>query len=207
MSFFPSPNTDGRSELACLARHPAVLDQVSFARSEFDQLDKYKLRREACRKQGSLCVYCERKIVEGRPVPRIDRWRLPSLNPGLALRWRNLCLPCPSDETCDSAKGNRPLRRNADDDDMPWPVDFPCEDVVAFTSRGEIRVRSDVAMPEATCRAFERAIEEPADGGQVRPGIVNLNNSMPVKSRAAFVTGERVLMETATANEREECAA
>ena len=41
-------------------------------------------------------------------------------------------------------------------------------------------------MPEATRRAFERAIEEPADGGQVRPGIVNLNNSMPVKSRAAM---------------------
>ena len=115
MSFFPAPNTDGRSEHACLARHPAVLDQVSFARSEFDQLNKYKLRREMCREQGSLCVHCERKIVEGRPVPRIDHRRLLSLNPRRALRWRNLCLPCPSDETCDSAAGNRRLRRNADE--------------------------------------------------------------------------------------------
>lgn len=115
MSFFPSPNADGRSKRGGLARLPAVLDQVSFARSEFDQLDKQELRREICREQGSLCVHCERKIIEGRPVLRIDRWRPLCLNPGLALRGRNLCLSCPSDETRASAKGNRRHRRNADE--------------------------------------------------------------------------------------------
>ena len=43
-------------------------DPVSFARSEFDQLAKYKLRREMYREQGSLCVYCEQEITEGFPI-------------------------------------------------------------------------------------------------------------------------------------------
>ena len=54
--------------LNSLDRLSADRDPVSFARSEFDQLAKYKLRREMYREQGSLCVYCEQEITEGFPI-------------------------------------------------------------------------------------------------------------------------------------------
>ena len=136
--------------LMSLNRLSAGRDPVSFARSEFDnRLKKSKLRREMYREQGSLCVYCERKIAEKLPVPRIDHWCPLSCNPELAFHWQNLYLSCPLVETCDSAKGNRRLRWDNADDDLPWPSEFPYEDVVGFTSRGEIYVRLDAELSEA----------------------------------------------------------
>lgn len=193
--------------LNSLDRLSADRDPVSFARSEFDQLAKYKLRRKMHREQGSLCVYCEQEITEGFPIPRIEHWCPLSCNPKLALHWKNLYLSCPSPDTCDSAKGNRRLRWGDADDDMPWPAEFPYEDVVGFTSRGKIYVRSDVVLEESMRRALELAIEKRTDGARVRPSIVNLNHSMLVKARAAAVISEHMLMEAATADERDERAA
>ena len=51
----------------------------------------------------------------------------------------NLYLSCASLETCDAAKDDHPFRW--DDADMPRPVDFRYEDVVGFTSRGEVYIR------------------------------------------------------------------
>ena len=62
------------------------------------------------REQRSLCIYCERRVAEGYPPPRIDHWYPLIRDPGLALRWDNLYLPCPSSETCDSAKRDHPFR-------------------------------------------------------------------------------------------------
>ena len=198
---------------AYLAALPGAPNRVSFARSEFDRLDKRKLRREMYREQRSLCIYCEREIAEGSPMARIDHWRPLSCDPGLALHWQNLYLSCPSSETCDSVKGDRPLRWDDADPDMPWPVDFRYEDVVGFTSRGEIYVRSDVELPAATRRALELAIADRIDGAQVRSSLVNLNHPKLVKARAAVVASERKRMEkdfenrTAPRGEREERAA
>lgn len=179
-------------------------DPVSFARTEFNELAKHKLRREMYREQGSLCVYCERKIAEEYPPPPIEHWCPLSCNPRLALHWKNLYLSCRSSETCDSAKGSRRLRWGDADDDMPWPANFPYQNFVGFTSYGEIYVRSDVAMPEATRRALELAIEKRTDGDRVRPSIVNLNHSTLVTARRAVVNNERMLMGNATAEKREE---
>lgn len=206
----PAPTSFGDAEnayLESLDRLSPARDPVSFARSEFDQLAKYKLRREMYREQGSLCVYCERKIAEGRPVPSIEHWCPLSCNPRLALHWKNLYLSCPSPDTCDSAKGNRRLRWDDADDDMPWPANFRYEDFLGFTSRGVIYVRSDVVLEESMRRALELAIKKCPDGNRVRPSIVNLNHSMLVKARAAAVAEERMLMEAGTTGAREERAA
>lgn len=71
---------------------PAHANRVSFARTEFDRLDKGKLRAVMYREQGSLCIYCERQIDEGSPAPRIEHWRPLSDRPEEALHWRNLYL-------------------------------------------------------------------------------------------------------------------
>ena len=207
-----APASLREAENAYLTALRGVPNQASFARSEFDRLDKRKLRREMYREQGSLCIYCEREVAEGSTMPRIDHWHPLSLDPGLALRWTNLYLSCPSPKTCDSAKGDRPFRWDDADPCMPWPVDFRYEDAVGFTSRGEIYVRSDVELPDATRRALELAVADRFDGARVRRSIVNLNDPGLVKARAAVVASERTHMEknfknrTATRDEREERA-
>ena len=97
---------------------------------------------------------------------------------------------------------------------MPWPVDLRYEDVVGFTTRGEIYVRSDVPLSEAIRQALEFAIADRADDGdRVLRGIVNLNDPALVKARVAAIRGERRRMERdfrnriATRDEREERAA
>ena len=200
------------AEDAYLAELPRVRNQTSFARGEYSRLEKQKLRVVMYREQRSLCIYCEREIGEGYPPPRIDHWRPLSVEPGFALHWKNLYLSCPSPETCDSAKGNRPFRWDAADPHMPWPVDRQYEDVVGFTSRGDIYVRSDVALSDATRRALGLAIADYIDGARVRRSIVNLNHPALVAARAAAVDGERRRMErdfrnrTATRDQRDELA-
>ena len=198
------------AEHAYLAAVPQARDQVSLARSEFDRLAKQKLRVVMYREQRSLCVYCERRISEDYPTPRIDHWRPLSLDLALALHWDNLYLSCPSPETCDSAKGDHPFRW--DDAHMPWPVNFRYENVVGFTSRGEIYVRSDGTLPEFVRRVIELAIAGRPNDARDRRGIVNLNHPALVAARAAAVDGERTRMakdfenRTATRVEREERA-
>ena len=202
----------GQAENAYLGALPNAQDQVSFARSAFDGLDKQKLRTEMYREQRSLCVYCERQIAEGFPPPRIDHWRPLSIEPALALGWKNLYLSCTTPDTCDSAKGDRALRWDDTDPHLPWPVNIRYEDVVGFSSRGEVYVRSDVALAGATRRALDLAIADRPDGAGVRRGIVNLNHPALVKARRAAVRGERKRLErefknrTATREEREERA-
>lgn len=200
------------AENAYLQALPGVSHRGSFARSEYNRLDKQKLRRELYREQRSLCIYCERQIVDENPTPRIDHWRPLSRNPALALHWKNLYLSCPSPETCDSAKADRPLRWDDADPDMPWPVDRPYEDVVGFTGRGEIYVRSDVALSDSTRQALELAIADQADGVHVRRSIVNLNHPALVAARVTAIKAERKRLEkdfknrTATRDEREQRA-
>ncbi len=179
------------AEKAYLAALPGVSNQPSFARSKYEDLDNRKLRPEMYREQCSLCIYCERQVTEGYPTPRIDHWYPLSRDPRLALQWKNLYLSCDKLETCDSAKDDHPFRWDDADSHMPWPVDFRYEDVVGFTSRGEIYVRSDVRLPDATRRALELAIAGRTDGDRMRRSVVNLNDPALVKARSAAVRGER----------------
>ena len=195
------------------AELPGVPNPASFARSEFNRLKKRKLRAVMYREQHSLCIYCERRIVEDHPAPRIDHWYPLSRNSEFALHWKNLYLSCPRPETCDSAKADHPFRWNDADSHMPWPVDLLYEDVVGFTTRGEIYVRSDVPLPDVIRDALEFVVADRADGDRVLRGIVNLNDPALVKARVAAVRGERRRMErdcsdrAATRDEREERAA
>ena len=200
-----------QAEEAYLAELPAAPNQARFARAEYQALDKRKLRAVLYREQRALCIFCERRVAEGYPSPRIDHWYPLNANRRLALHWKNLYLSCPKPETCDSAKASHPFRW--DNGDMPWPVAFPYQDLVGFSTRGEIYVRSDVTLPDGIRQALQLAVEDHTDGDQVRPGIVNLNDPALVKARVAAVRGERRRMEqslengTATDDEREERAA
>ncbi len=183
-----------QAENAYLAALPTAPDPVSFARSEFDQLDKPKLRAVMYREQRSLCIFCERRVSEGHPTPRIDHWYPLSCNPNLALQWTNLHLSCSSLETCDSAKDNHPFAA------MPLPVNFRYEDFVGFTSGGEIYVRSDVPLPNATRQALKLAIEDFPAGPQLQRSIINLNHPALVAARAAQVDAERTRLQKAFRN-------
>ena len=194
------------SLLKAEAEYLAELPEVS-ARTEFNKLDKRKLRAVMYREQHFLCVYCERRVEEGYPAPRIDHWYPLRHDDRLAFHWKNLYLSCVEPDTCDSAKADHPFRWDNDDSRMPWPADFRYEDFVGFTTRGEIYVRSDVTLPNGVRQALERAI-----GDNVRRGVVNLNAPALVKARVAAVRGERRRMEkhveegTAVSDEREERA-
>jgi len=184
-----------RAEQDYLAALPAAPDKTAFARSRFDQLEKMKLREVMYREQRSICVYCERRIQEGHPAPRIDHWRPLSRDPNNALRWKNLYMSCSTLDTCDDAKGDRTLRWNDADPDLPWPTDLAYEDLLGFTSRGEIYVRSDVVLDEATRKALEVAIDDRQDGDRKRVAILNLNHPALVAARAAALDSERTRLQ------------
>lgn len=198
-----------QAEEAFRAALPSKADRVAFARSEFDCLEKSKLRKNIYVEQRFLCVYCERQLAEGYPPPRIEHWRPLSLEPQLALHWKNLYLSCTSLDTCDASKGDRPLRWADGDAHLPWPPDLKYEKCVGFTSLGEIYVRSDANIPEVTHRALKLAITDCPDGAHVRHAIVNLNHPALVTARAAAIDSERTRLgrdfpnKTATQGERE----
>ena len=209
----PAPTSLRDAEREYLEALPAATNQEAFARSAFNGLEKRKLRTVMYDEQRSLCIYCERLITENDDsIPRIEHWHPLSLDPQRALHWKNLYLSCHFLETCDSAKGDRPFRWEETDPHMPWPTDLQYENFIGFTSRGEIYVRSDVALSEATRRALELAIADCPDNTCTRSAIVNLNHPALVAARAAAISNERTRLardfknRTASNDEREERA-
>lgn len=176
-------------------------DKTECARSHFDQLDKVKLRKAMYREQGSICIYCESRVKEWHPEPPIDHespikekrqppidhWRPLSLSPQQALCWRNMHLSCTFRGTCDDIKGERPLKWNPTDPDLPWPSAFTYENVIGFTSFGEMYVRRDRGMNNATRTALELAI---ADRGTQKT-LLNLNHPTLMKNRRDAIDEER----------------
>lgn len=181
------------------------------ARGHFDQLEKSRLREVMLREQGHLCVYCERRLGE-YPTPRIEHWRPLSLNHEVALHWKNLYLSCASLETCDTAKGNRHLRWADTEPDLPWPTECDFERYIGFTSGGEMYVRGDVMIDEATRRALAVAIDDQQDGERRIPAVVRLNHPSLVEARAAALDSERTRMKlrylnkTVSRDERDQVA-
>ena len=103
-----APRRFVEAEQEYLAELASTPNKVRFARSEFNRLDKPKLREVMYGEQGSLCVYCER-----RGSPRTHRhpkwnWRPLSAAPEFAIHWNNLYLSCSTGDTCDSRKSARP---------------------------------------------------------------------------------------------------
>jgi uncharacterized protein (TIGR02646 family) len=191
-------------------------EKTDFARSQFDRLDKPKLRAAMYREQRSICVYCERSVAEevpGRPIPRIDHWKPLSLHHDLALHWKNLYLSCPTKETCDSAKGELSLRSGENEPDLPWPADYAYENVLGYTSTGEIYLRTDINADEHVRKALAVVIgSKPGEPGY-RSASLNLNHPALVEARAAAIDAEKKRIERefagrrATRPEREQHAA
>ena len=189
-------------------------DRTRFARTEFDRLDKGRLREVLSGEQASLCVYCERRLSEnGWPAPIVEHWIPLSGAPEYALHWRNLYLSCATTDTCDGAKGNRRLRWDDADPDLPWPTELDYERLVGFGSDGRMYVRADAPIDEATRRALALAIDALEYGGDRRRAILNLNHPTLMAERRAALDSERTRMEKdfenrhATRDEREERAA
>jgi uncharacterized protein (TIGR02646 family) len=174
---------------------PPDAARSSHARVRYGQLDKRKLREVMHREQRSICVFCESPIDEGNATPRIDHWRPLSLHPEQGLHWNNLYLSCPSAETCDTTKGDRALRWLDTDPHLPWPTELRYEELVGFTSGGDIYVRKDVVLDDAVRRALELALSDCHDGSRKRQAILNLNHPALVAARAAALDSERTSLE------------
>lgn len=179
------------AELDFLKELATATDKSGCARSTFDSLDKPKLRAVLYGEQGALCVYCERRVAERQPTPRIDHWRPLNRNHELALHWRNLYLSCANPATCDCRKLETPLRASDEDPDLPWPVDHAYEHCVGFTSLGEIYVRSDAPLDDTQRKALKQAIGVPHDDTTKDNGILNLNHPALIAARAAAIDSER----------------
>lgn len=82
---------------------------------------KSRLRLELWREQGSLCVYCERKLpcetemerhgdLSEECRTRIDHIKPRTAYPQLCFEYTNLALSCPSADSCDRKKGSKELQ-------------------------------------------------------------------------------------------------
>lgn len=191
-----------QAERDFLAALPAATDKATFARASFDSLEKSKLRAVLYAEQGSVCVYCECRVAERHPPPRIEHWRPLALNPDLALHWRNIYLSCPNPATCDCRKREGPLRVADGDTDLPWPVDRDYAHCVGFTSLGEIYVRSDAPLDAAQRKALVLAIGVPHDETTKDNGILNLNHPALRDARAAAIDAERARLAGRFRNKR-----
>ena len=174
----------------------SATERTACARSTFDALEKRKLREVLYAEQGSLCVFCERRIKEQQhPPPRIDHWRPLSANPELALCWRNLYLCCATETTCDCRKKESPLSADDEDAELPWPVDHAYECSIGFTSLGEMYVRSNTLLSSAQYKALTLAIGAPHNGEKKDNGILNLNHPALVAARQAALDSERIRLD------------
>lgn len=184
-----------QAEAEFLVGLPSVADRTGYARSTFDSMEKRKLRAVMYQEQGGLCVYCERRVGEGQPTPRIDHWRPLSAAPEFALHWRNLYLSCATDTTCDCRKHESSLRAEPFDADLPWPADHAYERCVGFTSLGEAYVRTDAPLNDAQRRALVLALGVPHDDTVKHNGVLNLNHPALVAARVAALDSERSRLE------------
>ncbi len=171
-------------------------NKSGFARTEFNQLDKAKLREVMYREQGSICVYCERRLSEGVPTPPVEHWRPLRAAPEFAIHWKNLYLSCPTGDTCDRRKGRRRLKAKDPDPDLPWPTDFAYECVVGFTTAGNMYVRNDIRLDQAIRSALELAIGVGQPSGQQRRAILNLNHPTLLEARRAALDSERTRLKS-----------
>ena len=200
------------AEREYLAALQGEADKARFARAEFDRLDKPKLRQVMHGEQGSICVYCESRLVENESPPHVEHWRPLSDDPEFAIHWRNLYLSCPSPETCDASKGARRLKADDTDPELPWPTEFAYERIVGYGRGGDVYVRSDVQIDEKFRKTLELAIDDGDHGGVQRKAILNLNHPTLVESRRAAMDSERTKLErdfgqrTASREERVERA-
>ena len=142
--------------------------------------------------QKSLCIYCERALSESDSSRHVEHWRPRSRAPEYALHWRNLYLSCSTRDTCGVRKGDRPLKADDADPDLPWPTELDYEELVGFSSGGEMYVRDDVRMDGATRRALELAIDDDRHyRGRPQGAILNLNHPTLVAARRAAMDSER----------------
>jgi uncharacterized protein (TIGR02646 family) len=188
----------------------AAATQSEHARTQFNCLDKRKLRAVLYAEQRHLCVYCERRVKEkeGSKAPPIEHWRPLSGCPDMALHWRNLYLSCTSASTCDGSKADRRLVWSEADNDLPWPSDASYEEWICFTSGGEAYVRMDAPLDDAKRKALELLIADGNDEGRKRKSILNLNHPALLEARMAAIDAERKRLEkdfpghTATESDR-----
>lgn len=184
-----------RAEADFCAQLATAVDASAYARACFDALEKRQLRAVLYREQGRLCVYCERRLTEGHPAPRIDHWRPLSRVPDRALDWNNLYLSCNTPATCDRRKGEDPLGDPSLGPELPPPVEVPYERCVGFTSLGELYVRSDAPLSEDQRGVLATVVGHPHTDSVKDNGRLNLNHPALVAARAAAVDSERSRLE------------
>ncbi len=147
------------AERELLKTLPTAANKSGHARGRYERLEKSSLRRVMYVEQGALCVFCERRVKESSGPPVIDHWIALSRDPGRALDWRNLYLSCPTFRTCDSAKGDLPLRGSVTDPELGWPSVESFERYIGYSNSGDVYVRSDVKIAAGLRSSLAAAIE------------------------------------------------
>ena len=200
------------AEREYLADLGSAADKARFARTEFDRLDKPKLRQVMHGEQGSICVYCEGRLAENESPPHVEHWRPLSGALEYAIHWHNLYLSCPSPATCDTRKGARSLKADDADPELPWPTELAYERIVGYGRGGDMYVREDVQIDGKVRKALELAIDDGEHAGERRRAILNLNHPTLMESRRAALDSERTRLarhfgqRTASREERAERA-
>lgn len=179
-----------QADQAMKASLPGAKEPARRAREHFDTLHKPVLREALRKEQRWICVYCEVTLADESAPLRIDHWIPVNEEPTLALTWSNIHLSCPNQATCDIAKKGKRL-------DLPWPGDTRYQDWIGFTTDGEIYVRRDAPIDDATRKALELAIgrRQPEGGGKKHPSILYLNDRALIAARKAAIQSEMHRME------------
>lgn len=184
------PRSFADAERVYLAALPQAENPSRTARTEFNRLDKPKLRAVMYQEQGSLCAYCEQRLEEQPPEPRIDHWRPLAQHPELALHWENLYLSCPTPETCDVVKGQVYEKLNPAGNDPPSPAEFDYGRHLGFGLRGEVYVRRDRGLSPNDLDVLRLAVEHEPDELERPRSYLNLNHPALVAARKAEVDSE-----------------
>lgn len=178
-----------------LAKLPSIRKELQskWARDCFGDMNKKIIRQHLRVEQRHLCVYCEDRVEEPEfaPFPPVEHWRPLAKSLTTAIHWRNIYQSCARPRCCDDRKHDSTLTTQTGDD-LPWPCEFPYEEVIGFSHNGEMYVRRNSKLTAEQCEALERAIGRAEDDllqGD-RFAILNLNHPTLREARAAAIDTE-----------------
>ena len=152
---------------------PASLTQHRLgAHCDYDNYEqKDELRQALAREQHGLCCYCMGRIQADGNRMKIEHWRCQDRFPASQLDYSNLLGACmggqnlrPSEQHCDTRKGNQDLSRN------PALPAHCVERLIQYNDDGTIR---------STDPVFDSEIND----------VLNLNTPVLKNNRKAALTG------------------
>jgi len=164
---------------------------------EASDMPKAQLLEDLIQEQGAICCYCMGRIrKDSQRPPHIEHYRPQSLDPKLALDYKNLLAVCFGQAIdnkgkrqwyCDheNAKSNRPLQ-------FLDPLDPSCEKVLQYTAEGSMRssredVQQDIDLLNLNCNFLRNARQQ-----AIKPVLQEINKKFPNKTVSRSFLEERI---------------